>query len=272
VRSVDQMSMSMGLRVIACIVCCLAWLPHVAAQAAPAAPQSVETPLSAQGETVLPSESAPAAAPSAQPPSAAAPEAAQNAAPPAAAAPAAAPAATPPPAAVPTVAAQQGHDHERPPARAGEVEAGKLLLRLSLGLQAGLLGIGSELQLMHPSFASFDIGYAPWEQWALLLRVSSWLSFGSYVSQFIGAGASHMFLGNMFLSAALGVGLHEGSYPYFKYSFQGLAAQLDVGQEWSLSSAFNFAVGAHFEAATHWLGTSSATSVGAGLFVSASYR
>jgi hypothetical protein len=286
----------MGLRVIACLACCLAWLPHAVAQtgAAPSATQPVEPPpLSAQGETALPAAAAPAAAPSpvppaaappsavppsavpptAVPPTAAATEATQTAAPPAAGA--VAPIAAAPPA--PTaqrVPADQSHDLERPVlgARNADADAGKLLLRLSLGLQAALLGISSELQLMHPCFASFDIGYAPWAHWALLLRVSSWLSFASYVSQFVGAGVSYWFSANMFVSTALGVAMHQGSQPHYDYSFQGLAAQLDLGQEWPLSAVFNFAVGAHFEGATHWLGNSSVSDFGMGLFVSASYR
>jgi hypothetical protein len=223
-------------------------------------------PLSAQGDTLAPpasekppSEAPPSAAPApAQPP------------PPAAAVAVAASA----PAAAAHVPQRQGHDGEQPPARAAEPEAGHLTLRLSLGLQAALIGIGSELSLRRPAFASLDVGYAPWAHWALLLRVSSWLSFGSYVTQFIGAGASYLFFAsaNMFVTGALGIALHEGSDPYYKESVQGLAAQLDLGQDWPISSAFDLGVGAHFEVATHWLGTSSLTDFGVGLFVSAAYR
>jgi hypothetical protein len=262
-----SMNISMGLRVLACVGCCLACLPRAAAQAnasPPATQPDGIPPLSAQGDTLSPAPPVPSEAPP--------PSAAPSPAPPPAALVAPAVSAPPPPAA--HAPPRQGHDLERPPPRGADDDEGHLSLRLSLGLQAALLGIGSDLSLRRPSFASFDIGYAPCTHWVLLLRAASWLSFGSYVSQFIGAGFSYLFsaAGNMFVTGALGIALHEGSNPQYEWGLQGLAAQLDLGQQWPVSATSSLGVGAHFEVATHWLGTSSLTDFGVGLFVSAAYR
>ncbi|HEY2736674.1 MAG TPA: hypothetical protein VGI70_21890, partial [Polyangiales bacterium] len=265
-------------RVLVCGLCCLAWSPrYVAAQAEPDAgsPDSAPAvvPLSAQGETMAPSPSPPSAATAAQP----------SLPPPSAAA---VPAPAPPPSAAPTPArsdrlrakgppAVQGHDHEHPlprPTRPDEDE-GPLLMRLSLGIEASIARAYDVTSLRRPSYASFDIGYRPGGDLAIVLRLQSWLPYSPYASQFLGAGVSYRFdPEDMFLTGVIGVAMVSSVSPKFEERLQGLAGQFDLGQQWPLSAALAFAVGVHFELATPWLGVYQATDFGAGMFVALAYR
>jgi hypothetical protein len=169
-------------------------------------------------------------------------------------------------------------DAERaPPADAANPEQGPWLVRLSLGIQAGLLRQSGATQLRKPTFANLDLGYAPTRHVILLLRVSSWLAYEPYALQFVGAGASYFFAPDgMFVTGVLGVSVLDDRAGLPGDSgevVQGLSAQVDVGQQWALSQHLGFCLGAHIEVGTPWLrGVVEATDLGVGIFVSLSYR
>jgi hypothetical protein len=151
------------------------------------------------------------------------------------------------------------------------------MVRLSLGVQAGLLREGGATQLRKPTFASLDLGYAPTRHLVLLLRVSSWLAYEPYALQFVGAGASYYFAPDgMFVTGVVGMSVlddHAGLPGDSGEPVQGLSVQVDVGQQWALGPRFAFSVGAHAELGTPWLrGVVEATDIGVGIFVALSYR
>jgi hypothetical protein len=173
-------------------------------------------------------------------------------------------------------AGAQGHDRERPPPhppRPDDDDEGPLLLRLSLGIEASFVRAFGLSKLRHPSYATFDIGYRPDGDLAIVLRLASWLPYSPYASQFLGAGVSYRFEPDgMFLTGLVGLGMVSSVSPKFEERLQGLAAQFDLGQQWPVSAALAFAVGVHFELATPWLGVYSATDFAAGMFVALAYR
>jgi hypothetical protein len=267
-----------GLRVIGCVLCCVACLPRVAAQANDTAPPAAiqntppptsrdegSVPLAAQLETMPPQGQ-----PDVAPPPAAAPPAPATPAPP----PAAIVQAPPPPAAKHAPPVVQGHDRERAPPRAPiDRDESPLLLRLSLGIEASFARFLDKNTLRRPTYASLDLGVKPCGHLGFLLRLASWLPYAPHALQFLGAGVDYRFSPEgMFFTGALGIAVRGKLSPKFNERLQGLAAQFDLGQQWPLTAALAFAVGVNLHVATPWLGAYDATEFGAGMFVAAAYR
>jgi hypothetical protein len=171
--------------------------------------------------------------------------------------------------------AQSSDVEHAPAAESDDRELGRWMVRLGLGFQAGFTRLDGDSTLRRPSLAMLDLGYAPISRLVLLLRVSSWLSYDPFAFQFIGLGANYLLgIDGMFVTAVVGLSIVNDELVSSSYQgrIQGLSAQIDVGQQWPISSIFGFSVGAHFEVGTPWLGNLSITHFGAGLFAALSWR
>jgi hypothetical protein len=152
-----------------------------------------------------------------------------------------------------------------------------VVFRAALGVEASLLTRDGPTSLRTPTFGILDLGFAPVPELVLWLRATSWFSFEPVAFQFFGLGASRLWVEEqMFASAFLGLtmlddelGLPGGS----EERVQGLAAQLEIGQLWPISSRFDFALGVRFELGTPWAGDGyDAANLAFGPFIALNYR
>ena len=117
-----------------------------------------------------------------------------------------------------------------------------------------------------------DGGYGFTPDLAVLLRVSTWLSYDPLALHFLGAGVR---LGvapdGMFVNALLGVSIADGEFGFQgggDESVQGLALHAEVGQSFSLADCWWFEIGAHFGLGTPLFASESKfTSIEFGPFV-----
>jgi hypothetical protein len=174
----------------------------------------------------------------------------------------------------------QRQDPERAPeARpiAPEPERGPVALRFALGLEISLLTVDQPEALRTPTGFALDLGWAPLPDWIFWLRAASWFAFDPVAFQFLGLGATHLFLEEqMFVSGFLGISILDGEFGVPGGSderVQGLALNIEIGQTWSLATRVNFDLGVRFELGTPWLGDGyDAAQIAIGPFIAIGYR
>jgi hypothetical protein len=169
--------------------------------------------------------------------------------------------------------AEQVADQERAPTHEVIEPPPGLFVRLALGVGVGFLTAGAEasaIQLL--ASTQLDVGYGFTPEFAVLLRVGTWLDYNPFALHFLGAGVRFGFQPEgMFVNALLGVSIADGEFGFQGSSdedIQGLALHLDVGQRFPIVETLDFEIGAHFELGTPLFASDlEFTSIGFGPFI-----